>query len=95
MGLPAGQQRILDALENRMRVHDPQLSSAFAAFTRTARHTGMPEWERLTGWREGWRRTRSGCSSWRTGRPAGLGWLIAVLPAFMLAAAVGLVIAGI
>jgi hypothetical protein len=48
MGLPAGEQRILDTIENELRITDQQLAAAFAAFTRFARGTRTPRPERLT-----------------------------------------------
>jgi hypothetical protein len=36
MGLPAGEQRALDTIENELRITDQQLAAAFAAFTRFA-----------------------------------------------------------
>ena len=51
MGLPAGEQRVLDTIENELRIADQQLAAAFAAFTRSAGGTRMPRPERLTAWR--------------------------------------------
>jgi hypothetical protein len=51
MGLPAGEQRVLDTIENELRITDQQLAAAFAAFTRSASGTRMPRPERLTAWR--------------------------------------------
>ena len=48
MGLPAGEQRVLDTIENELRITDHQLAAAFAAFTRFASGTRMPRPERLT-----------------------------------------------
>jgi hypothetical protein len=69
MGLPAGEQRVLDTIENELRITDQQLAAAFAAFTRFARGTRMPRPERLTGWRRLITRRRR----WRIGllRPGG------------------------
>ena len=50
MGLPAGEQRVLDTIENELRITDQQLAAAFAAFTRVASGTRMPRPERLTAW---------------------------------------------
>ena len=50
MGLPAAEQRVLDTIENELRISDQQLAAAFAAFTRFARGTRMPRPERLTAW---------------------------------------------
>ena len=48
MGLPAGEQRVLDTIENELRITDQQLAAAFAAFTRFASRTRTPRPERLT-----------------------------------------------
>jgi hypothetical protein len=69
MGLPAGEQRVLDMIENELRITDQRLAAAFAAFTRFASGTRMPRPERLTAWpRLITRRHR-----WRVGllRPSG------------------------
>ena len=50
MGLPAGEQRVLDTIGNELRITDQQLAAAFAAFTRFARGTRTPRPERLTAW---------------------------------------------
>ncbi len=47
MNLPAGQQRILDGIEEGLRRHDSRLASMFATFTRLTKHEEMPEVERL------------------------------------------------
>lgn len=49
MGLPAGEQRVLDTIENELRITDQHLAAAFAAFpfTRFASGTRMPRPERL------------------------------------------------
>jgi hypothetical protein len=69
MGLPAAEQRVLDTIENELRISDQQLAAAFAAFTRFAQDTRMPRPERLTAWRR--LITRMRC--WRIGllRPGG------------------------
>jgi hypothetical protein len=36
MGLPASEQRVLDTIENDLRITDRQLTAAFAAFARFA-----------------------------------------------------------
>jgi hypothetical protein len=51
MGLPAGEQRVLDTIENELRITDQQLAAMFAAFARFASGTRMPGPERLTAWR--------------------------------------------
>jgi len=50
MGLPAAEQRVLDTIENELRISDQQLATAFAAFTKFAQGTRMPRPERLTAW---------------------------------------------
>jgi hypothetical protein len=60
MGLPAGEQRVLDTIENELRITDQQLAAAFAAFTRFASGARMPRPERLTGWRRLITRRRAG-----------------------------------
>ena len=70
MGLPASEQRVLDTIENDLRITDQQLAATFAAFTRFASGTRMPRAERLSawhrlitrlrGWRIGWLHITSG-----------------------------------
>jgi hypothetical protein len=69
LGLPAGEQRVLDTIENELRITDQQLAASFAAFTRFARGTRTPRPERLTAWRRLITRLRR----WRIGllRPGG------------------------
>jgi hypothetical protein len=69
VGLPAGEQRLLDRIENELRITNQQLAAAFAAFTRFASGTHIPRPERLTGWRRLITRMRR----WRVGllRPSG------------------------
>ena len=69
MGLPAIEQRVLDTIENELRITDQQLAASFAAFTRFARGTRTPKPERLTAWRRLITRMRR----WRIGllRPGG------------------------
>jgi hypothetical protein len=47
MGLPASEQLVLDTIECELRNTDPQLASAFAAFTSVTRKTGLPATEQL------------------------------------------------
>ena len=63
MGLPASEQRVLDTIENDLRITDQQLAAVFAAFTRFASGTRMPRPERLSAWH----RLVTGLRSWRTG----------------------------
>ena len=65
MGLPAGEQRVLDTIENELRITDHQLAAVFAAFATFVSGTRMPRPERLTAWRRLVTRLRS----WR------IGWL--------------------
>jgi hypothetical protein len=65
MGLPVGEQRVLDTIENELRITDQQLAAVFAAFARLASSTRMPRPERLTAWHRLVTRLRS----WR------IGWL--------------------
>lgn len=74
MGLPAGEQRVLDTIENELRITDQRLAAAFAAFTRFASGTCMPRPERLTArqrlisrlrrWRIGGLRTGRSHGTW-------------------------------
>ena len=64
MGLPASEQRVLDTIENDLRITDQQLAAAFAAFTTFASGTRMPRPERLSAWHRLITRLRS----WRIGR---------------------------
>ena len=63
MGLPASEQRVLDTIENDLRITDQQLAAAFAAFTRFASGTRTPRPERLSAWHRLVPRLRS----WRIG----------------------------
>jgi hypothetical protein len=47
MGLPAGEQLVLDTIDYELRNADPQLASAFAAFTSVTRKAGLPATEQL------------------------------------------------
>jgi hypothetical protein len=46
-GLPASEQLVLDMIDCELRNADPQLASAFAAFTSVTRKTGLPATEQL------------------------------------------------
>lgn len=54
MGLPAGQQRILDRMEDALRVGEPRLASMYSIFTRLTRGEARPPREQLP-YRRGWR----------------------------------------
>jgi hypothetical protein len=47
MGLPASEQLVLDTIEYELRNADPQLASAFAAFTSVTRKAALPATEQL------------------------------------------------
>ena len=64
MGLPASEQRLLDTIENDLRITDQQLAAAFAAFTRFASGTQMPRPERLNAWHRLITRLRGWSISW-------------------------------
>jgi hypothetical protein len=55
MALPAGQQRILDRIEDSLRLCEPRLASMFAMFTRLTWHEPRPPTEQLPFGRRGWR----------------------------------------
>lgn len=55
MALPAGQQQVLDRIEDALRLSEPRLASMFAIFTRLTRHEGRPPREQLPFGRRGWR----------------------------------------
>jgi len=47
MSLPAGQQRVLDRIEDALKRREPRLASMFAMFTRLTVHEGLPRIEAL------------------------------------------------
>jgi hypothetical protein len=47
MGLPAGQQRVLESIESSLRVTEPKLASMYAIFTRLTRGEPRPYREQL------------------------------------------------
>lgn len=49
MGLPVGQRRILERIENGLRGSDPRLAGLFALFTRLNRDETMPRIELIRG----------------------------------------------
>jgi hypothetical protein len=71
MGLPAGQQRTLDTIEEALRTAEPRLAAMFSIFTRLTGNEARPHREQLPSAR-GWR-TRLRCPlshrRARTGRP--------------------------
>jgi len=48
MSLPAGQQRVLDAIAGSLRTAEPELAARFAIFNRLHRSDPAPAGERLT-----------------------------------------------
>jgi hypothetical protein len=48
MGLPAGQQRILEKIDVKLTESDPRLNSLFAIFTRLTHTEAMPWIEQVT-----------------------------------------------
>lgn len=82
MALPASQQRILHDIENDLRITDPHLTCAFAAFSTAAREARMPAAERLRGpFRRMARRT-----SRRSRRSVFPGWMYAMVAVVLLVA---------
>lgn len=55
MALPVGQQRVLDRIEDALRLSEPRLASMFAIFTRPTRHEARPPGEQLPFGGRGWR----------------------------------------
>jgi hypothetical protein len=47
MGLPAGQQRVLDSIEDALRAAEPRLASMYAIFARLTRGEAGPRREQL------------------------------------------------
>ena len=95
MSLPAGQQRMLDGIEDWMRAHDSRLASLFATFTRLTRHEEMPGFEQLTLPRSSRVRSRQRPGPAPGLRAVGLGgrvrWL-ALVPVALVAVASAFVI---
>jgi hypothetical protein len=54
MTLPAGEQRVLDRIENSLRATEPRLASMYAIFTRLTSNESWPRREQLPD-RRGWR----------------------------------------
>lgn len=81
MALPASQQRVLDAIESELRIADPKLIGAFAAFGGVTGTAGRPPAEHLMR-----RRARTGRHRRpRSGRrPAILAWVIGVVVVSLL-----------
>jgi Protein of unknown function (DUF3040) len=58
MSLPAGQQRVLDTIEESLQASEPRLASMFAIFTRLTRGEALAATERLPSAPRWWRSTR-------------------------------------
>ena len=71
MGLPADEQRVLDTIENELRITDQQLAAVFAAFATFVSGTRVPRPERLTAWHRLVARLRSWRIGWPHSTPAG------------------------
>jgi hypothetical protein len=95
MSLPAGQQRMLDGIEDWIRAHDSRLASLFATFTRLTRHEEMPGFEQLPLPRRSRVRSRQRPGRAPGPRAGGLGgrvrWL-ALVPVALVAVASAFVI---
>ena len=89
MGLPASEQFVLSAIENELQTTDPELTIAFASFTRRAYTAQMPVTEQL-----GTVRPLAGVTSIRRGRRTGLDFVLVLAMLFIFGAllAVGTVI---
>lgn len=65
MGLPAGQQRVLDSIEDALRAAEPKLASMYAIFARLTRGEArpareeLPERRSLRSWSAASRRARA------------------------------------
>jgi hypothetical protein len=81
MGLPASEQLVLDMIESELRNADPQLASAFAAFTSVTRRTGLPATEQL-----GSRRSPMAIPGGRRTQKAGLPFMLRLTMLFVLGA---------
>jgi hypothetical protein len=76
MGLPAGQQRVLDRIEDALGTAEPRLTAMFAIFTRLTGNEARPHREQLPfarGWRSWPARLRYALSS-RHGRSHSRPW---------------------
>jgi hypothetical protein len=68
MGLPAGQQRVLTAIEDALQASEPRLASMYAIFARLTRSEGGPDREQIRV--PGWRARLTGFSQGLRARPA-------------------------
>jgi hypothetical protein len=81
MGLPASEQLVLDTIEHELRNADPQLASAFAAFTSVTRKAGLPATEQL-----GSRRSPSAIPGCRRPEKGGLPFVLRLTLLFVIGA---------
>lgn len=94
MGLPTGQQRVLERIEGKLAESDPRLVSLFTIFTRLTRAENMPWIEQVRARPVAYRIGRIG--AWFRGagrRPAGRVRGMLLLPAALTAMACALTIA--
>lgn len=65
MSLPASQQRVLNSIDQSLRIREPRLASMFDMFTRLTAGESRPGWEQLTpaARRKFWTRIRAGSHS--------------------------------
>jgi hypothetical protein len=90
MGLPASEQLALDTIAYELMNADPQLASAFAAFTSITRKAGLPATEQL-----GSRRSPAAIAGRRRTEKAGMSFVLRLAMLFVIGAllAVGMVAA--
>ena len=80
-GLPASEQLVLDMIECELRNADPQLASAFAAFTSVTRKAGLPATEQL-----GSRHSPTAIPDGRRTEKAGLSFVLRLTMLFVIGA---------
>ena len=90
MGLPASEQFVLDTIECELRNADPQLVSAFAAFTSVTRKAALPATEQL-----GSRHSPAAITGRRRTQKTGMPFLLRLSMLFVIGAllAIGMVAA--
>jgi hypothetical protein len=81
MGLPASEQLVLDTIEYELRSTDPQLASAFAAFTSVTRRAGLPATEQL-----GARQIATAIPGGRRSQKAGMPFVLRITMLFVIGA---------
>jgi hypothetical protein len=81
MGLPASEQLVLDMIDCELRNADPQLASAFAAFTSVTRKAGLPATEQL-----GSRQSATAIPGCRRPEKAGLSFVLRLTLLFVIGA---------